>query len=201
MPDCPRPMRRRLIRAVAAILLVGGVVQFGLGAALPAKAMLAQWLIKRAWASALDEGNAPAPWPWADTRPVARLMVPDLDVDLYVLAGASGRTLAFGPGHMDGSASPGEPGLSIIGGHRDTSFRFLEDVTRGMEVKLQPTDGEWLTYRVTAIEIVDSRSVWIADPQDGVARIALVTCYPFDAIRPGGPLRYWVQAEAIAPNP
>ena len=30
--------------------------------------------------------------------------------------------------------------------------------------------------------------------QDGVKRLTLITCYPFDAITPGGPLRYVVRA-------
>ncbi len=47
------------------------------------------------------ETGAPVkPWPWADTHPVARLIAPAQDADVLVLAGASGRTLAFGPGHL-----------------------------------------------------------------------------------------------------
>ena len=31
----------------------------------------------------------------------------------------------------------------------------------------------------------------------GDTRLTLVTCYPFDAIRPGGPLRYVVVARRV----
>ena len=31
----------------------------------------------------------------------------------------------------------------------------------------------------------------------GEARLTLITCYPFDALRAGGPLRYVVTAKAI----
>ena len=66
------------------------------------KAELAQVLIARAWAS----GSVQRPWPWADTWPVAELIVPGLDVSRIVLAGDSGESLAFGPGHSFASAMP-----------------------------------------------------------------------------------------------
>ena len=44
--------------------------------------------------------------------------------------------------------------------------------------------------------MVDSRRAVIR-AHDGVASLVLLTCYyPFDAVRPGGPLRYVVTAEA-----
>ena len=51
--------------------------------------------------------------------------------DLIVLAGGSGRTLAFGPGHLSASAMPGQVGNMIIAGHRDTHFQFLQKVEVG----------------------------------------------------------------------
>ena len=49
-------------------------------------------------------------------------------------------------------------------------------------------------YRVTAMRIVDTRLTGEAFFEgDG---LTLVTCYPFDAVVPGGPLRYLVHAEA-----
>ena len=44
----------------------------------------------------------------------ARLRAPVHDVDLIVLAGGSGRTLAFAPGHLGASALPGVAGNSVI---------------------------------------------------------------------------------------
>jgi sortase A len=41
--------------------------------------------------------------------------------------------------------------------------------------------------------VVDHREAWVAEDA-GDTRLTLVTCYPFDAIRPGGPLRYVVTA-------
>ena len=97
------------------------------GLYIPAKAVVAQQLLQLAWERAQDGARAARSWPWADTPPVARLIVPELDIDQIVLEGASGRTLAFGPGVLPGSVPPGDAGHIVISGHRDTHFRFLAD--------------------------------------------------------------------------
>jgi sortase A len=192
------PTRRRWAVYLVPALLIGfGLWQVGEGLLIHAKAALAQVLIARAWDETVAGGRPARPWPWADTYPVARLEVDALGVERMVLAGASGRTLAFGPGHMDGSPLPGAPGNSVIGGHRDTHLRFLEDVTPGMVIRIETADGAWHRFRVVAARIADSRTTRLA-LTGGPPRLTLVTCYPFDAIAPGGPLRYVVTAEEIA---
>ena len=88
--------------AVAALLALG-FWQLGQGAYIPAKAWLAQELMQRAWLRVNAGEDRAAPWPWADTWPVARLSATSHDVDLIVLAGGSGRTLAF-----SGRPAPGQ---------------------------------------------------------------------------------------------
>ena len=191
------PGRRFLRRAAAAlgILLVGaGLWQLGAAGTIHAKAWLAQVLLERAWAATLDGAAAMRPWPWADTHPVARLQVPALGVDRIVLADASGRALAFGPGLLGGTAAPGTAGHTVLSGHRDTHFKFLENLVPGTALHLQRPDGAWRVYRVTGREVIDARHARLAR-DDGAPTLTLVTCYPFDALVPGGPLRYLVFAE------
>ena len=192
-----RDTRRRapLALAAAAVLLALGAWQLGSAGYIHAKARLAQVLLGQAWAATLEGGGPQRPWPWADTAPVARLQVPALGVDLFVLAGASGRTLAFGPGHLDGTAAPGAPGHSVVSGHRDTHFRFLQDLAPGMEIRVQNTDGRWQSYRAGEGQVIDARNARFEVASDRPA-LSLVTCWPFDAIEAGGPLRYLVFAEA-----
>ena len=123
-------MKQRALQMAALALILWGMGQMTRAAYIHSKASLAQVLIRRAWAKASKKGDLPKPWPWADTAPVARLISRTHDVDLVVLAGSSGRTLAFGPGHITGTALPGSHGNSAIGGHRDTHFHFLRDVAR-----------------------------------------------------------------------
>ncbi len=168
------------------------------GGYLHAKALLAQHLIKHAWHETLEDLQQHKPWPWADTWPVGRLRVPSHNIDLYVLAGDSGRTLAFGPGHRSGTALPGEPGTTLISAHRDTHFSFLKKLTTGDELLFQGINGQWQHYWVSN-NIIVHQSDAIADSHENT--LALVTCYPFNAIMPGGPLRYVVFAETQKMTP
>ena len=120
---------RALPRSAAFLLLATAAWHGGRAAWIDVKARLAQELVRRAWRAARDGTGEPRPWPWADTWPVARLIVASRGVDLLVLAGASGRTLAFGPGHVTGTALPGEPGNAVVSGHRDTHFAFLRELS------------------------------------------------------------------------
>ena len=186
--------RIAILALMAVLFTAGGGSLFG-GLYLDAKAHAGQLLLHRAW-SRMQANGAPAkPWPWADTHPIARILAPAQDVNLLVLAGASGRTLAWGPGHLDDSAPPGRSGNSVVSAHRDTHFRFLRNVAAGDALIVELPDGARRHYRVRETAIVDARALRI--PRDTLApTLTLVTCYPFDALVPGGPLRYVVVAEA-----
>jgi sortase A len=194
-PTRTRRGRRSRICACAALLAVGAALLVA-GLWLPLKAALAEDLLNRAWTAARASGGAVKPWPWADTWPVARLRLPPSASaePLIVLAGASGRGLAFAPGLLDGSALPGEPGVAVIAAHRDTHFHALARLALGDRFRLERADGETFAYVVTGIEILDTRTSSLRlDAVDSV--VALVTCYPFDALVPGGTLRYVVTGE------
>jgi sortase A len=195
---CRRPPRFRsmVLVLLAGVLAVAGSMSFGHGAYLYAKAQLAQVLLQSAWERTHDTGIPARPWPWADTHPVARLIVPARNASVLVLAGASGRTLAFGPGHLDGSATPGDPGNAVITAHRDTHFRFLQNVAPGDDVVIERVDGGRRHFRIKATYVADHRALSL--PRDPVRpTLTLVTCYPFETLNPGGPLRYVVVAEAV----
>jgi sortase A len=162
---------------------------------IPLKAELAQWLIERSWEKTRDGEPDARPWPWADTRAEAVLYVPGQRVRQVVLAGNSGRNLAFGPVFTDGM----EDGRDrIISGHRDTHFRFVERLRAGDLIRLETRkSSRWFEVRYT--EVVDSsRQELVIDP--GLDRISLVTCYPFDSLSSGGPLRYVVTAVPANPE-
>jgi sortase A len=187
-------------RRQARLLFLGLVLlAVGFGAAaswIYVKAWLAQRLLHRAWAATQAEGVPVKPWPWADTWPIARLSMPSRGIDLIVLADASGRSMAFGPGLVAGTGPPGAAGNTVLSGHRDTQFRFLRSLEPGDRLRLEDARGAWHDYEVTDTLIVDAQAVEILW-ETGEARLTLVTCYPFDALVPGGPLRYVVRAAAL----
>jgi sortase A len=195
------PIRRapRALLMLTACLLAVGLWQIGEGSWIYAKARLAQFLLQLAWSRTLAGESTVKPWPWADTWPVARLRVPSKGIDVIVLNGAYGRTLAFGPGYAESSSFPGSPGTTILTGHRDTHFEFLKRLKQDDEIVVETAAGSTQRYLVLDSQIVDARSGSIA-LADGRDQLVLVTCYPFDTIVPGGPLRYVVSAARRTPT-
>ena len=178
---------------LAAFFLAVGLWQIGEGSWIYAKARLAQVLLRLAWSRTLEGASHVKPWPWADTWPVGRLRVPSEDIDLIVLNGAYGRTLAFGPAYAESSALPGTGGTTILTGHRDTHFAFVRRLKETNEIIIETPDGNSVRYRVQDSRIVDARtdSILLTDDTE---QVILVTCYPFDAVFSGSLLRYLVTA-------
>lgn len=161
-----------------------------------AKAHLAQMLIGHAWNESLHDQEIHKPWGWADTWPVGKLYFPSKGKTLYILSGAQGESLAFGPGLVDGTALPSEKGTTVIGGHRDTHFSFLRNLNIGELFLLQSSKGRWQYYLLDSTQIVDSREgPWEIDPEK--EELHFITCYPFNSIISGGPLRYIAIATPI----
>jgi sortase A len=183
----------RFPTAAAAILCVIGLVLFGQGVWIHAKALLAQILLERAFAASLAGGESVKPWSWADTWPVARIEVPRLHRSEIALAGSSGQALAFGPGHIERTPEAGEPGTAVYAAHRDTSFAFLGDVRVGDEIRVTRRDGRTFRFRVTGTSVARWDASGITADADG-HRLVLATCWPLDA-EFSGPLRYLVHAE------
>jgi len=162
---------------------------------IPVKAEIAQHLLERAWLRTLAGEPDAKPWPWADTHAVAILEVPRLGLREIVLEGSSGRNLAFGPtlvntGRIERSSD------RVLSGHRDTHFSFLKELKTGDLLRLRTTAGT-REYRVRWQQVVDSRRQSMAI-DEGVERLTLLTCYPFDAPVAGGPLRWVVTALPVS---
>lgn len=171
--------------------------QLGQGTYIYAKAQLAQYLIASAWQK---EGNTAQikPWPWADMWPMARLVVPQHSIDQYVLAGVSGESLAFGPGYVLTSAAPTTLGNTVIAAHRDTHFSFLKNLKKGEVITIYNRQGEQRSYIVQDMTIVDKDDVAWINAENYPYQLTLATCYPFDALQAGGPLRYVVRAVSLS---
>lgn len=186
----------RALRLTAFALMAAGAALVASALYIPAKAALAQVLLERAWARTQAGESAVRPWPWADITPVAVLEVPRLGERSIVLEGASGQAMAFGPGHMINTPSIGARGTAVVAAHRDTQFSYLRDVRDGDRIVVQTADGAHSAFRVVETRVVRA-DVSGLDPGDGGptgARLALVTCYPFNGVL-RGPLRYVVVAD------
>ncbi len=86
---------------------------------------------------------------------------------------------------------PGKVGNSIIAGHRDTHFSFLQHLQLGETLALEVPGGSKYLYQVVSMDVVDSRrGHLLLDAQ--IPMLTLVTCYPFNSDEAGGPLRFVV---------
>lgn len=189
---------------VVGLFLIGASL-LGKGLYMQAKAHFAQYLIEQAWTKTLADGQSHKPWSWADTYPVAKLSIyreqaaansdieAELNDSLYVLAGASGRNLAFGPSLVLSSAPAGQKGNTVIAGHRDTHFAILNGMAVGRRLSLQTLKGNNIIYEVVATQVVHETETQFMAPSDD-NRLTLITCYPFDAFQGGAELRFVVQA-------
>jgi sortase A len=186
--------KQRMAALAAILLLLSGAALGGHGLFIRAKAVVAQVLLERAWAQTVETRRPVKAWAWADTWPVARLSFPKLDRSAIVLEEGGGEALAFGPAHVAATPLPGGNGTSVIAGHRDTHFDFIKDLEIGDEIVVTTRAGETATFRMTGSAIVHAQASGI-DPVGATPRLALVTCYPFDAAAQA-PLRYVVFAEA-----
>jgi sortase A len=91
--------------------------------------------------------------------------------------------MAFGPGHIDGTAPPNGNGNSALAGHRDSWFAFLEHLRVDDEIRLE-TRTERRCYRVDELAV---RAEWESEVLAAVAerRLTLITCYPFGGLGRG----------------
>lgn len=191
------------LRIFVALIVFSGASLTARAMYLDAKAELASVLIYRAWVKTAAQGTPQAPWPWADTHPVARLRIPRLGYDEIVLEGATPRTLAFGPARLFSGARLGEPGNVELAGHRTSWFRPLEALQTGDEIQVQWFDARKRelrerTYTVDDIRIVAPEEVTsLASTSDDV--LTLITCYPFGhSLR--SPQRFVVLASPTGPS-
>lgn len=187
-------------RLLCGLIVFAGVGLTGRAAYLHAKAELAGILIRYAWQQGIESGESPAPWPWADTRPVARLRIPQLQYDEIVLDGATPRTLAFGPAHMLDGAGFGKPGNLLLAGHRTSWFEPLKNISQGDRIETEWLDAQRggvqeRVYIVTRIDIVQPQDLTLLEPTAEDA-LTLITCYPFGH-SPYSPQRFIVRAAPL----
>lgn len=181
-------------KVIALLALLAGGALLAKASYMQGKAWLAQALIEQAWQQGLaQKGGKHKPWYYADGHVTAKLNVPALGVERYILAGASGRNLAFAPAHALASSPLGEKGASVIAAHNDTHFAFLPNLVTGDELTLTLLDGTVHRYRVTQSQVVHQNDTHLADKH----ALYLVTCYPFESLAAGTPWRLLVEAVPV----
>ena len=86
-------------------------------------------------------------------------------------------TLKDNIGWLPSSSLPGEEGICVFMGHRDTDFRVLKYVEVGDTISIY-TDSVIYCYKVIKTEIINSDSELKFEAVSD-SNLVLVTCYPF----------------------
>ncbi len=113
---------------------------------------------------------------------LTRLSIPRIDLAAVVMEGTDHRDLLLGPGHMKDTPAPGQPGNSVITGHRDTFFRHIYELDKGDEILVQ-RNGKTFRYAVVSKHVVQPTDMSVVRPSQD-ARLTLITCYPTYYIGP-----------------
>ena len=106
---------------------------------------------------------------------VARLIIPRIGLDEIVLEGVGTEELNAAPGHLPGSAFPGERGNSVISAHRDRHFDRMDEVQLGDTILTE--SGQYQNAWV----VISKRVVGSATPalfKTADATLTLTTCWP-----------------------
>ncbi len=128
----------------------------------------------------LVAATAKLPQP-AEGTVIARIQIPKIGVDQYVVMGTAESDLDKGPGHYIGTALPGQAGNVAIAGHRTTQgapFNRLGDLAKSDKIILTTTSGEVLTYVVSGTPVAVSPSDVAVLNDYGDNRVTLTTCNP-----------------------
>jgi sortase A len=144
---------------------------------------------------ALRRRPQPAP---VEGAPVARLVIPRLDLDEIVLEGVDGDDLNAGPGHLPGSVLPGDRGNSIVSAHRDRHFNHFDALSVGDTVVTESRAGR-TTWVIVSQRVVDKNAPALFATKD--ATLTLTTCWPIRYVGPA-PSRLIVTARPVSvPTP
>jgi sortase A len=117
--------------------------------------------------------------PSGEAFAIIRADIPSLANGWNVVEGVTVSDLKNGAGHMPGTPLPGQPGNSVIAGHRTTygaPFSDLDLLEIGDPIEVETALGLNI-YVVREVIIVKPTDVWVTDNRDG-AWLTLTTCEP-----------------------
>ena len=102
-----------------------------------------------------------------------------LDLKYPIVEGADSKQLAYGIGHIPGTAAAGSMGNCVLAGHRGsrygTYFKYLNRLSEGDTVKITDKDGNIHQYEVVSWEVVGSYDNSIK-AQGEETELTLLTC-------------------------
>lgn len=190
-------------KVLGVVLVAAGVFTISLACTRYAQGALAADDARQAW----DEGSARVAVTAArsvalhfdrltvvEGSPISRLVIPKIDLDEIVLEGIDANALNAGPGHMPGSALPGDRGNAVISAHRDRHFKHFDQIGVGDTITTE-TGARRNRWVVISTRVVDADAPAIFRTTD--ATLTLTTCWPIRYVG-SAPERLIVTAKPVA---
>ncbi len=102
-----------------------------------------------------------------------------LDLKYPIVEGADSKQLAYGIGHISGTAAVGSTGNCVLAGHRGsrygTYFKYLNRLAEGDVVKITDKEGNVHFYEVVSSEVVGPYDNFVK-AQGDKTELTLLTC-------------------------
>jgi LPXTG-site transpeptidase (sortase) family protein len=172
-------------RRIGYVLFVVGGLLLSFAGSRYAVGMLRADAARRSWndatareAVALVQAAASHGWSTeriASGAPIARIVIPSIDLDEIVLEGVDDDALNAGPGHLPGSAFPGSRGNSVISAHRDRHFNRLDGISVGDTIRTE-SGRHAVTWVVVSKRIIGRDKPALFATKDPT--LTLTTCWP-----------------------
>ena len=143
-----------------------------------------QGLADQAASAAKDVGANPQGGIPMPAGAVAKVVIPAIGLNGYVLEGTESEQLDRAVGHYPETPLPGEKGNAGLAGHRTMfghPFRRLDELKAGDTIETW-TAVRHAVYKVTRTQRVDPSDVGVIAPTDGT-QITLTTCNPVGSAR------------------
>lgn len=107
--------------------------------------------------------------------PLARLVIPRIGLDEIVLEGVGDDQLNVSPGHVPGSAVPGDSGNAVISAHRDRHFKAFDLLAVGDTIQTESfTRAD--TWVIVSRKVIDKDAPALFTTRDQT--LTLTTCWP-----------------------
>jgi sortase A len=189
-------------RAASSLLIVVGASLLLVAGASIARGAIARDAVRSRWheleaSRAATDARASVSATVASTAargaPIARLVIARLGLDEVVVEGVGDEELRAGPGHMTGTALPGDRGNAVISAHRDRHFHSLGRVSVGDTIVTETARGR-AAWSVVRIRIVSADAP--ALHTSATPMLTLTTCWPIRFFGPA-PDRLIVEATPI----
>ena len=184
-----------LIAIGSALLLVSAAsVARGAIARDAARSRWAEMEAQRAAIGARASASRHPVWTASLGTPVARLLIPKIDLDEVVVEGVGDSELRAGPGHMPETVFPGAAGTSVISAHRDRHFHRLDGIAVRDTIVTEGAEGRTV-WAVERVRVVDADARVLRSSR--TAKLVLTTCWPIRYFGPA-PDRLIVEAAPIS---